>query len=269
MFTRIRPCNVQRSTMEKLAKENFAPSKVWSHKVTTDTLKGYRDSWEASVFLSHQAAWPNVSEQLMYEITTSSNFVTYIHRRHDGVMDAAAVLKIRSRNGDKICWIEFIRGLQSPEAPSEDSKQLGPVPSLMAALHNKLGLFYDTIILQVHKSNKHAAKRFKMYGFCLSKEFDNQRHHLLGMMKRPTDPSQLKQCKQRKAEEGRQRVRATSLRRAQEAREMKKWSEGCKRPRREVCRNKNYCFDEPEIVGARDLLPNWAQMNKKLRVAIC
>jgi len=201
----------------------------------------------------------------MYEIVMSSNYVTYIHRGEDGTIDAAAVLKIRSNNGQKFAWIEFIRALNPPLDENEEPEVHRPVPMFMEALSEKVGPLYDMLLLQVHRGNKHAVKRFKeKYGFVLDKEWDDKGAHLIGMTKSAKGKA-LKIAMVRQQIEAKQREEATAGRREREKEEMKKLIEdGSKRPRRDSVRNVDYCFPkEFKIVAKRDLLPNWAKARAK------
>jgi len=261
-FHRLRPNNIPFATMQKLAACNFQPKKT---HLAPHLLGGYKDSYETALFLSHQAcrklAWPKVNTELMYDVVMSSNYVTYMHRNSDGEIDAAATLKIRSYQGLKYCWIEFIRALAPVGSKAQKDR---PVPRFMDALDMKVGPLYDCVLLQVHKNNKHAVKRFKeRYGFRHDKEWDDKASHLLGMLKEATGPA-LEEAKVRRRIESEQREEATKRRREREAADMKKLMEdGSKRPRRESVRTIDYCFpNEFKIVAARDLLPNWAASSR-------
>lgn len=273
-FQRLRPNNIPYETMQRLAANNFAPT---STRLSPALLGGYKNAWEAALYLSEKGcrkmAWPAVNDQLMYEIVMSSNYVTYIHRNEEGAIDAAAVLKIRSNQGEKYCWIEFIRALNPPLEEDEEPEADRPVPRFMEALSQKLGPSFDMLLLQVHRGNKHAVKRFKeKYGFVLDKEWDDKGAHLIGMSK-SAEGEGLKIAAVRQEIEAKQREEATARRRKREKEEMKKLIEdGSKRPRRDSVRNVDYCFPkEFKIVAARDLLPNWAKAKanaKKSKQAI-
>lgn len=267
-WKKLRPHVIPRKVMQKIAKGGFKLKSAMKikdikhKKITEDTLAGYRSSWEASIFLSHQKkAWPNVSEGDMYDIVSGSNFMTYIHRDEaTNEIDAAAVLKYRTESGRKFCWLEFVRGL--PTAPLKKGER--PIPKLMRTLDEQLGCKFDKILLQVHSTNKHAVDRFKAkYGFTMDKEYDDKKYNLIGMCKVPMGEAAVA-ARARRRIEARDRERVLAIKREREEESLRKF-EVEKRPKRDCIGNPDYKEkDEPrkiqpyELVGSRVPMSNWA-----------
>ena len=130
-----------------------------------------------------------------------------------------------------------------------------PVPAFMAALTAKLGWVWDMLVLQVHNDNDHALSRFKeKYGFHYASEFDEKKHHLVGMVKRPQAAGGgVAAAKRRHAD-------AKEARKAKRMRPVEEQSPAAstkRRPRRAASSDVNYAPPPDLRVTNHDLLPNW------------
>jgi len=225
-WERLSPHNLSYQAMEHLTKEDFPVGKVEKKHaspskfaveilarapvLTSETSKQCRANSDCTEFLSEQEAWPNVTRKLMHTHLASNKCATYLKRTQKGEIEAAAVLKVKEKNEQRLCWIEFIRAdnsltvqpkvtRSSPNGHKKGNKkpdavkqQPRPVPAFMAALESKLGPSFDKLVLQVHSNNKHALERFgSKYGFIRDKQYDQAwkgrgiDYQLLGMSKSP------------------------------------------------------------------------------------
>ena len=169
------------------------------------------------------------------------------------------------------CWIEFIRGIR-PSAATKKTKSpkrsphvggqaapsgagdLPPVAAFMAALESKLGFVWDMLVLQVHSDNVHALERFRTkYGYHLAPDFDEKRHHLVGMVRKPQEKGGGVAAAKARHNLAREERRAMKKRPVEEQAP----ANSGRRPRRAAAVNVNYAPPPDLEVTNYDLLPNW------------
>lgn len=212
---RLAPHTLSFQVLEHLAKDNFpvakspkkhpSPSKLALETrltitpvLTLKSAREYKQSYACLEFLADQAAWPDVTRKQMHAHIASNKCATYVYWDEAGEIAAAAMLKVKQKQGRKVCWIEFIRAnnsrpRRSPsrQAHGKHKQQIRPVPLLMQALDRKLGPLFDKLVLQVHSENQSALERFEStYGFVRDSQYDEQlkgqtRCKLIGMCKHP------------------------------------------------------------------------------------
>ena len=120
----------------KVEKKHASPSKfaveilARAPVLTSETSKQCRANSDCTEFLSEQEAWPNVTRKLMHTHLASNKCATYLKRTQKGEIEAAAVLKVKEKNEQRLCWIDFIR------ADTSNSLTVQPkVPLRMAPCH--------------------------------------------------------------------------------------------------------------------------------------
>lgn len=258
-WQRLLPHAVPHQVMLQLAKGNFRVGKATKrprspNKLAVETLarcvpdltartaQQYRDSHQCAEFLSEQSAWLNVTRKQIHGHVASHRCASYVSKRPDGEIEAAAILRVKTEGGLRSLWIEFIRS--DNQRPASDGPR--PVPRLMAALDAKLGPVLDKLVLQVHSDNTRAARRFEHYGFVRDTEYDERwstrgvSYQLVGMSKTPQGRA-LELARARRQAEARKR----------ESEQQQPGAKG--RPRRAAAREVDYREPEDPGITADDL----------------